>query len=441
VSPKPQYKESKRFLNLLWSGGLPEGCWITVAWKVSAKDWQHRHYKTLDQAAIAFASKALRFDTYVSCGVPRFKPEGDRRARAAQVSDLPGFWLDIDFGTVGHKKNVYPPSIKHAYQLLGVAPRPTLVVESGHGLQAWWLFDDPYRITDDVSRERFVTTFTELHDKVALAAQSREWSLDSTHNLARVLRPAGTLNHKVAGDAKPVLLAIDDGPRWSLEDIEKEINSEDRTIAVELTQPIAREEKIDAESSGIPWAGINSSAVARSLLAGDLLEYDSASERDAALAKVAVNNGASRENVKSLIRLRRITAKENPAKAERDDYIDLTYKFALLSDGEFPTAPDVTLVEWSNRVLPDIVLSEKHSVSKVLTYMVRNARGVRFMGTRKDIELGLGCDSKTVTAAWKCLERLGFTKPVNDHPSEGIAKGCIFLLPTPSNNQGNRFLA
>ena len=66
--------------------------------------------------------------------------------------------------------------------------------------------------------------------------------------------------------------------------------------------------------------------------------------------------------------------------------------------------------------------------------MVQNARGVRFLGTRSDIEKGLTCDPKTVSYAWKRLEVLGFTKPINKNPSEGIAKGWIFLLPILTNN-------
>ncbi|MQF70524.1 hypothetical protein FIL92_00885 [SAR202 cluster bacterium AD-812-D07_MRT_10900m] len=438
---KPQKREVSRFLNSLWPNGLPAGSWLTSAWKNADGQFHQRSWNNLDHAAIAITQRTYQSDTYISCGVPDFKPNDDRRALAHKVRYLPGFWLDIDFGTDGHGSGSYPPTIEQAYQLLAIAPIPTLVVESGHGLQVWWLFNEPYEITNDASRQRLVSTFASLHDTVLRAAKQNGWKIDSTHDLARLLRPVGTLNHKDPDDVRPVILAIDDGPRWWLEDIERELDSEELPKTVELIPPPVSKEKVESESSDIPWAGINSSPVGRSLLAGELLGYGSASERDAALAKVAVNSGASRDHVQALFRIRRTAAGENAAKAERDDYVDRTYEFVKSNNGELPLQPDDLLTDWYKEILPRLILSERQSVARVLVHMVQNARGVRFMGTRPGIEKGLACDPKTVSYAWKRLELLGFIKPINKNPYEGFAKGWIFLLPILTNNQGNRFPA
>jgi hypothetical protein len=430
---KPQKREVSRFLNSLWPDGLPAGSWLTSAWKNADGQFHQRSWNNLDHAAIAITQRTYQSDTYISCGMPDFKPDDDRRSPAYEVRYLPGFWLDVDFGTDGHGSDSYPPTIEQAYRLLAVVPKPTLIVESGHGLQVWWLFDEPYEITNDVSRQRFVSTFSSLHTRVSQAAQQKGWKIDSTHDLARLLRPAGTLNHKASDDVRPVILALDDGPRWSMEDIEKELNSEERPKTVELTPPTVSQEKVGSESSGIPWAGINSSAVGRSLLAGGLLDYDSASERDAAIGKVAVNNGATRDHVASLIRKRRVSADENPAKANRLNYVNKTFDF-VQNDDELRTQPDEDLTDWFKNALPTVVSSERHSVAKVFTYMAGNARGATFLGTRRTIETELGYDPKTVSGAWKRMEELGFIKPINDHPSEGIAKRWVFLLPTLPDN-------
>ena len=370
----------------------------------------------------------------MSCGLSPFEPLNNTRANSSQVSSVPGFWMDIDFGVEGHQPKSYPPGRESAYRLLDTAPNPTLIVESGHGLQAWWLFENAYELGDASAKQRYNVLSEKLHRLVADTASSNGWKLDSVRDLARVMRSPGTLNHKVPTDVKTVVLARDHGKRWSLENFERVLSS---TVEPTVVRHRSSNNQLTNGKCGpgIPWKALNASAVARSLLSGDPLDYTSPSERDAAISMVAVRNGATRDHVQRLILMRRVAAGENTAKARKDDYVDRTFEFAKNVDGELPTEPDVTVVEHFNTVIQDLLVSnERHSVLRVLACMVRHARGSVFLGTRASIENCLETTERTVSTAWARLQELGYIRAINQHPFNGQAKGWKLLIPQQTNN-------
>ena len=76
-------------------------------------------------------------------------PAVDQKTRTIlptpSVHYIPGVWADADSGEEGHnagKDGRYAPDLETAMERLAtVQIPPTTVVHSGHGLQAFWLFD------------------------------------------------------------------------------------------------------------------------------------------------------------------------------------------------------------------------------------------------------------------------------------------------------------
>ena len=106
-------------------------------------------------------------------------------------------WVDLDYGVAGHKSVSNPPTQEAAMSLLEQFPlRPTLIIFTGHGLQAFWCFDQPIdaRTPDGVALAGSV--IKRVQATLAHYSADRGWSMDNTSDLARIMRVPGTVNWK-----------------------------------------------------------------------------------------------------------------------------------------------------------------------------------------------------------------------------------------------------
>lgn len=123
------------------------------------------------------------------------------RGFADTVTVVPGVWLDVDFGTEGHDQGNLPPDEESAMSIINEMPlEPSLLIRTGGGFHAYWLFEEPWEINTDQDR---ADAKAAVYGWNLLAIDTAErlggWTVDSTADLARVLRPAGTLNPKHPG--------------------------------------------------------------------------------------------------------------------------------------------------------------------------------------------------------------------------------------------------
>ena len=137
---------------------------------------------------------------YLGIGIRRQRPgNGGGRGKADDIIGIPGLWLDLDYQSPGaHKtRHPLPPSEGAALSLLDAAPyKPSLIVHSGHGLQVYWLFKEiPCFDTKD-DRETFSRLCRGWQQLFQQAGRDQGWHVDSTADLARVLRIPGTRNLK-----------------------------------------------------------------------------------------------------------------------------------------------------------------------------------------------------------------------------------------------------
>jgi hypothetical protein len=168
----------------------------------------------LDVAAKTIKATARRADVYVSMATYAAPPADPRsRGRQKDVLSIPGFWADLDIGEAGHKPAELPnpPDESSALSIIDSLPAPSLVEHSGGGLQAFWLFDSPWVLHDDVDRHEARQASDGWQQLLAARGRDAGYNVDTVPDLTRVFRVPGSLNHKL-DEARPVQVRTLDGP-------------------------------------------------------------------------------------------------------------------------------------------------------------------------------------------------------------------------------------
>ncbi len=122
-----------------------------------------------------------------------------RRGYSCSAVVAPGVWIDIDHRSSGHKSDALPANAEEAAELAHWAPlEPSLVVGTGGGIHAWWLFEELMALLEhrSTARSSFARLCKGWEKLLRGEAERRGWKLDACADLARVLRLPGTPNHK-----------------------------------------------------------------------------------------------------------------------------------------------------------------------------------------------------------------------------------------------------
>ena len=209
-------KTSREFLTALW-GNPPPG--VILIWTLPEKEstW----YTRLDQVNQDVEHHAHE-DVYTGVGIAnpnRARFTTQKRLTEEEVGGLAGMWADIDWAHPVHRKPNLPPSLEQAMETLeGAQFEPTLLVNSGHGLQAWWLFEHPwiFQTPEDQELGRRAAQWWHQHIKGLYTA--RGWTTDSVFNLDRIMRLPGTWNNRVPGERRPVEIIRETARRYTPQD-------------------------------------------------------------------------------------------------------------------------------------------------------------------------------------------------------------------------------
>ncbi len=208
LDPAPNLEVARRYLGLLY-GEVAEGYLNLCHFDGKPITW----YAANDLDALAQSAVVLGRDcnVYHSIGLRSqeyfaalSEPENERGGSDTVVG-LPGLWLDVDFLDPAHTKTNLPPTPFDALDLIDELPlKPTLVVHSGHGFQAWYLFRQMWELPTDEERATAESLVRRFQRTVLAKAEAHGWKLDNTSDLARVFRVPGTLNWKNAAHPVPV---------------------------------------------------------------------------------------------------------------------------------------------------------------------------------------------------------------------------------------------
>lgn len=216
IAPLPNEKTTELFLRAVFDH-KPEDARILI-WTIPEK--LTRTFTDVDQA-IAYVGECVDHkDVYFGVGTGSIDPKATQRFLAKQITGLIGFHIDLDVEDEhAHKKKNLPPTKEAAMAFLDelVLP-PTFVVDSGHGYQAHWLFDEPWSFENSAERDT-AHQYNRWWQQFArgLALKNHAWNVDSTPDLSRVLRVPGSVNWKVPTQPVPVtIVRYDLGARYQI---------------------------------------------------------------------------------------------------------------------------------------------------------------------------------------------------------------------------------
>lgn len=184
-------------------GHVPEGMWFYI-WTLPDK--LSRWFKSPVEAAGFVSQQHNGHDVYVGIALAASAGKASERVRARDAAGIVGFVADIDFQHKVHNSTKdYPPNLETARAVIDSFPlAPTTLVHSGHGLQAWWLFKEPWIFDSASERMKAQKLAEQWSVTLKTHALRLGYALDSVHDLARVMRVPGTHNNK----DEPVLVHI-----------------------------------------------------------------------------------------------------------------------------------------------------------------------------------------------------------------------------------------
>lgn len=311
----------QEFLGLLYPDGIDRG--RLLVWRMKDKAKLSTWHDTTDSAA-TWATENQDADVYIGVGLSPADFGPHARCEAVRILGVPGFVCDVDVAHGTHKKQALPPTVEDAKALLyGWGLDPTVLIHSGHGLQAWWLLKEPWLFETDDERARAADLSKRLGHAVLARAEKKGWKIDSVFDLARVMRLPGTNNCKNGSRVPVKVLQVDEGTRY---------NPDDFDILPEVQGPAAKgaAAKI-ATPSGIEPHTLSKITYLSELDPDFLIIWEakgpkswSASEYDLSLASRLVRAGFTDSEIAQAIYHHRITHTGDPNKGRREDYLART---------------------------------------------------------------------------------------------------------------------
>lgn len=200
-----QPEPTLEFLESLWPE-VPEGMELLI-WTMPDK--KSHWCKSAAAAALLVAQLATSRDVYVMASLQPAGLTARQRGEASKATALCGLWLDVDVAGDGHSSQPYPPNKEAALEILyhDSLPAPTWLIHTGGGYHAWWIFAEPWLLDSDEERQRAALLSEQWQSLYRGRAQALGYTVDSTHDLTRVLRVPGTSNRKLPKQPRPVTVA------------------------------------------------------------------------------------------------------------------------------------------------------------------------------------------------------------------------------------------
>lgn len=180
-------------------------------------DKRSHWFREIDEAA-SFIDSVHDRDVYVGVGLSPRDFGATHRCPSDKILGLVGFWADLDLKSEAHAKTKLPATIEDALSVIPPTMSPTVVIATGNGVHAWWLFKEPLLFDSGEERTATADLVTRWQTLLRLNAANRGWAFDRLSDLARVLRIPGTLNTKDPRNPKAVSVHSNAGRRYNPSD-------------------------------------------------------------------------------------------------------------------------------------------------------------------------------------------------------------------------------
>jgi putative DNA primase/helicase len=254
-----------RFLTALYPM-TPMRLWLVVSWPDkrqlgsrsgrSSLESKWDDVRELQNARQYIRTLAGHHDIYIGVGLrhPSCVPDPKRRGRSQDVYALPGLWIEFDHRDGVHTATNLPTSSEVLAFIETLPIRFSLLIDSGGGMHCYLLFRELW-ILETPEQQQAAKLLRDFQYTIRQWAGRQGWHVDATDDLARVLRPAGTLNHK-GNDLRPISILRETGYRVNPSEIGEAPWLQDapaespRQTAPDGSFPLARLEPI---TDGCAW--------------------------------------------------------------------------------------------------------------------------------------------------------------------------------------------
>lgn len=165
------------------------------------------HTRAIDAMAAKIGELQQFTDVYVAMALQKTAPEPGKRGTGANAAAIFGVWIEIDCREGVHKEKAENlPTKETALNILISLPlTPTVILDSGGGFHAHWWFDAPLVFTSEEKLQHGQDLVRRFQQTVAEVFRKQGFKVDTTSDLARVLRPPHTFNHK---SGQPVMVTV-----------------------------------------------------------------------------------------------------------------------------------------------------------------------------------------------------------------------------------------
>jgi hypothetical protein len=209
-------EQVKRFFNALWPG-QDSGVLSFSCNGQNGLISKHFSFPLTDTAFDAISRWSER-NVWFAIGLLGQRPEKGR-GTADDVDAVPALVMDIDCQGGRHKeKNL--PSKEEALAFLNEIPfKPSMLIWSGGGYQAYWIWTEMWSFDDTAGREQAKRLYGRWQSFIISKAKDRGWKLDNCGSIEHLFRVPGTFNHKA--EPVPVEIVEYNGFRYSVEAIQE----------------------------------------------------------------------------------------------------------------------------------------------------------------------------------------------------------------------------
>lgn len=260
------------------------------------------------------------------------------RGRKADIVAIPGFYIDADcYGRKG------PEQKAKAIELLDQLPlTPTILIDSGYGLHAYFAFDQPWYFETAQDADRIVYGWWAHVDQ---HFRAHDFEIDKANDIARVLRAPETINVKKDRPPAEVSIIRIANARYSVDEFlpyAKDRPSDDITGKVgERAEKLTEIDSLPEEITALIETDPSISRLMGLYENGTPeIDYDSASELDAELVENLIGHHVYDDDIAWAVirRARALLSDEDKVnKAYRRSYIARTLCYV---DSKKPRAID-----------------------------------------------------------------------------------------------------
>lgn len=234
-----RFDEAKKFFNLLFGKIKAEIFSYLMkfadgidTYPFNISDETHR----IDMARKAIELSDKGFDIWHAINPVCVAPQGGKRGDETAVSYQTAVVVDIDICSDAHKSDNLAANFEEAKSFLPFTP--TILINSGYGLHAYYIWAEPLAITD-ANREEIKRRNNLLIELVRQRANGKK--IDGVGDLPRILRTPGTFNYKLSKDNAPLchIVEIND-ICFSPKELDEKLNALSVEKSSNLNQHISR---------------------------------------------------------------------------------------------------------------------------------------------------------------------------------------------------------